>query len=71
MTKLIKAIGRGNHEYAAIDMRKNRFWMILDHCFCDDDPYGHACDFCLCERGNKGVGYTDEQVLEIINKGND
>ena len=62
-----KSKGRGNSEYSPVDMSANRYWTRLNYCTCDDSPYTDACKFCLCERGDKGYGYTDEQVLSIIN----
>jgi len=70
MSVYTKAIGKGNHDsLAQVDMKKTRIWMKLDHCFCDDDPYGNVCEFCAYERGIKYVGYTDEEVLKIISGG--
>ena len=63
--ELIKCVGRGNQGYAKKDVVNKRYWTILKECTCDDDPYGKACSFCLCERGHSGF-YSDAEVIAFL-----
>ena len=63
--ELIKCVGRGNQGYAKRDVVNKRYWTILKKCTCDDDPYGDACPFCLCERGHSGF-YSDAEVIAFL-----
>lgn len=65
LRELKRCVGRGNSGFAARDMSE-RHWQHLKSCTCDDDPYGEACGFCLCERGNSGF-YSDKEILEHLN----
>ena len=62
--------GRGAGNAFAIPVKPihtgKRYWKkIPNKCFCDDDPYTDACDFCLCQRGNRGY-FSDEEMMEIL-----
>lgn len=65
LRELTRCVGRGNSGFATRDMSE-RHWQHLKSCTCDDDPYGEACGFCLCERGNSGF-YSDKEILELLN----